>query len=190
MGLKRQDADSPYDGRRFEATVMMHLDAAYNLALWLTRDDHQADDIVQEACLRALKYLDTFRGGHSRAWFLSIVRNVFYDGLKKSRHEALNVPLDGDGIQANGPSDVGWLTDEADDVSRGLERDDAKRVLNQALDRLPPEFREIIVLRYLEDLSYRDIARIAHIPLGTVMSRLSRGRKLLFAALQHDPQEP
>ena len=169
---------------------MMHLDAAYNLALWLTRDGHQADDVLQEACLRALKYLDTFRGGNSRAWFLSIVRNVYYDGLKKRRPEALNVPLDGDGNQTNGPSDADWLTNEADDVSRGLERDDARRVVNQALDRLPPEFREIIVLRELEDLSYQEIARIAHSPLGTVMSRLSRGRKLLCAALRHDRREP
>jgi RNA polymerase sigma-70 factor (ECF subfamily) len=100
------------------------------------------------------------------------------------------VPLDEDGNQAHGALDAGWLADEADDVSRGLERDDARRVVNQALDRLPLEFREIIVLRELEDLSYQEIARIAHIPLGTVMSRLSRARKLLFAALQHDPQEP
>ena len=189
MGLKKQGAGSPYDGPRFEATVMMHLDAAYNLALWLTRDDHQADDVVQEACLRALKYLNTFRGGNSRAWFLSIVRNVYYDALKKSRPEALNVQLDGDGNQANGTEGAGGLAEEADDVSRGLERDDARRVVNQALDRLPPEFREIIVLRELEDLSYQEIARIAHIPLGTVMSRLSRGRKLLLAALRHDRQE-
>ncbi len=168
---------------------MAHLDAAYNLALCLTREGHRADDLVQEACLRALKYLDTFRGGNSRAWFLSIVRNAYYNGLKKSRPEALNVPLDEDGDRADGALDAGWLADEAEDVSRGLEREDAKRLVNQALDHLPAEFREIIVLRELEDLSYQDIARIAQIPLGTVMSRLSRARKLLFAALRRDLQE-
>ena len=169
---------------------MAHLDAAYNLALWLTRDDHLADDVVQEACLRALKYLDTFRGGNSRAWFLSIVRNAYYSGLKKSQQEALNVPLDEDGSQTDPALDAGWLADEGDDVSRGLERKDAKRIVNQALDRLPQEFREIIVLREIEDFSYQEIARIARIPVGTVMSRLSRGRKLLFAALRHERQEP
>lgn len=168
---------------------MVHLDAAYNLALCLTHDEQHADDVVQEACVRALKYLDTFRGGNSRAWFLSIVRNVYYDGLKKSRREALNVPLNEESDQAEGALDAGWLVKEAEDVSRGMERDDARRVVIHALDRLPPEFREIIVLRELEDLSYQDIARIAQIPLGTVMSRLSRARKLLFAALRRDCQE-
>ena len=186
---EEQKPDGPFDGRRFETIVMVHLDAAHNLALWLTRDDHQADDVVQEACVRALKYLDTFRGGNSRAWFLSIVRNTYYDGLKKNRPEALNVPLDEDGYQANDALAADWLVDEAGDVSRGLEREDARRVLNQALDRLPTEFREILVLRELEDLSYQDIARVAHIPLGTVMSRLSRARKLLFAALRGDLQD-
>jgi len=168
---------------------MVHLDAAYNLALWLTRDDHHADDVVQESCLRALKYLNTFRGGNSRAWFLSIVRNTYYSGLKKSRPEALNVPLDEEGSQADGAIEPGWPAAEGDDVSRGLERDDARRLVNQALERLPQEFREIIVLRELEDLSYQEIARIAQIPLGTVMSRLSRARKLLFAVLRHNRRE-
>ena len=169
---------------------MLHLDAAYNLARWLTRNERDAEDVVQEACLRAFKFLDGFRGGNSRAWFLAIVRNTYYSGLKKNRFQALNVPFDEDGIQANNTVISGWATSESEDVASGLEREDAKRLVRQALDQLPGEFREIIVLRELEELSYQEITKIAQIPLGTVMSRLSRGRKLLFQTLQQVRQEP
>jgi len=190
MGLKNPSAGSPFDGQRFENTVMLHLDAAYNLARWLTRNERDAEDVVQEACLRAFKFLDGFRGGNSRAWFLAIVRNTYYSGLKKNRLQALNVPFDEDGIQANNTVISGWATSESEDVASGLEREDAKRLVRQALDQLPGEFREIIVLRELEELSYQEITKIAQIPLGTVMSRLSRGRKLLFQTLQQVRQEP
>jgi RNA polymerase sigma factor (sigma-70 family) len=168
---------------------MIHLDAAYNLAHWLARDERDAEDVVQEACLRAFKFLDRFRSGNSRAWFLAIVRNTYYSSLKKNRSQMLNVPLDEDGTQVDEAADAGWAAHASEDVGRGLEREDAKRLVRQALDRLPEEFREIIVLRELEELSYQDIAKIAQIPLGTVMSRLSRGRKLLFQALQPVRQE-
>ena len=168
---------------------MFHLDAAYNLARWLTRNERDAEDVVQEACLRAFKFLDGFRGGNSRAWFLAIVRNTYYSGLKKNRLQALNVPYDEDGIQANNTVIPGWAASESEDVASGLEREDAKRLVRQALDQLPEEFREIIVLRELEELSYQEISKIAQIPLGTVMSRLSRGRKLLFHTLQQVRQE-
>lgn len=163
---------------------MIHLDAAYNLARWLTRDERDAEDVVQEACLRAFKFLDGFRGGNSRAWFLAIVRNTYYSGLKKNRSQSLNVPFDEEGTQAEDAGNSGWGAAESEDVASGLEREDARRVVRQALDRLPEEFREIIVMRELEELSYQEIAKIAQIPLGTVMSRLSRGRKLLCHALQ------
>lgn len=163
---------------------MAHLDAAYNLARWLTRDERDAEDLVQEACLRAFKFLETFRGGNGRAWLLAIVRNTYYSGLKKNRSNALNVPLDEDGLQEHGGENNPWTAGDAGDPLRDLEREEARRLIRAALEDLPDEFREIIVLREFEELSYQDIARIAQIPLGTVMSRLSRARKLLFRALQ------
>ena len=162
---------------------MAHLDAAYNLARWLTRDERDAEDVVQEACLRAFKFLETFRGGNSRAWLLAIVRNTYYSGLKKNRSNALNVPLDEDGHQEDDGHNL-WAAGDAEDPLRDLEREEAKRLVRAALEELPDDFREIIVLREFEELSYQDIARIEQIPLGTVMSRLSRARKLLFRALQ------
>jgi RNA polymerase sigma-70 factor (ECF subfamily) len=168
---------------------MVHVDAAYSLARWLTRDDRDAEDLVQEACLRAFKFLETFRGGNSRAWFLAVVRNTYYSGLKKNRPEALNVPFDEDGLQEEGTASAFWAAGDGNDPMRDLEREEAKRLVRGALEELPKEFREIIVLRELEDLSYQDIARIAQIPLGTVMSRLSRARKLLYQALEQVQQE-
>jgi len=164
---------------------MIHLDAAYNLAHWLTREERDAEDVVQEACLRAFKFRDGFRGGNSRAWFLAIVRNTYYSGLKKNRSQALNVPLDEDATSFGDVVAPGWEgAGDGEDVASGLEREDARRLVRQALERLPEEFREVIVLRELEELSYQEIAKIAQIPLGTVMSRLSRARKLLSQALQ------
>jgi RNA polymerase sigma-70 factor (ECF subfamily) len=190
MASKNPGADGPMDAKRFEAAVLVHLDAAYNLAHWLTRDERDAEDVVQEACLRAFRFLETFRGGNTRAWFLAIVRNTYYSGLKKNRSQALNVPFDEEGAGAeDGAAHVEWATIASEDVASGLEREEARRLVKQALDRLPEEFREIIVLRELEELSYQDIARIAQIPLGTVMSRLSRARKLLYQALNQSHQE-
>jgi RNA polymerase sigma-70 factor (ECF subfamily) len=168
---------------------MVHLDAAYNLAHWLTRDERDAEDLVQEASLRALRFLETFRGGNSRAWFLAIVRNTYYSGVKKNRSDALNVPFDEDGLQEHDSAHGFWAEGAGEDPIRELEREEAKRLLRAALQELPEEFREVIVLRELEDLSYQDIARIAKIPLGTVMSRLSRARKLLYRALHQVEQE-
>jgi len=182
MARKKSGADDPVDGKRFETAVIVHLNAAYNLAQWLTRDERDAEDVVQEACLRAFKFLDTFRGGNTRAWFLTIVRNTYYSSLKKNRSQALNVSLGEDATEPENAA--GWAANESEDVASGLEREEAKRLVRRALDQLPAEFREIIVLRELEDLSYQDIARIAQIPVGTVMSRLSRARKLLYGALE------
>jgi len=184
MKLDTPNARNSLNQQRFESTVLVHLDAAYNLARWITRDERDAEDLVQEACLRALKFLDSFRGGNSRAWFLTIVRNTYYSGVKKNQSQALNVQFEEDGSQADEAAYAEWTTNESEGVGRGLESEDAKRLVGQALNQLPEEFREIIVLRELEDLSYQDIARIAQIPLGTVMSRLSRARKLLIRAVQ------
>jgi len=159
---------------------MAHLDAAYNLARRLARNEHDAEDVVQEASLRAFRFLDSFRGGNARAWLLAIVRNTYYSWLEQNRGRMANVTLDEDAIAAI-ESD---LANPQDGVDRLLQQQDTQRLVNRALDRLPPEFREIIVLRELEELSYRDIAQISDIPLGTVMSRLSRARKLLLHALR------
>lgn len=160
----------------------MHLDAAHNLARWLTRDAGNAEDVVQEACLRALRFLDGFHGENARAWLLAIVRNTYYTLLARNRTQMLNVPFDEETLVANG-GDVDALTVDANySVEGALERKDNRRLVNHALDQLPVEFREVIILRELEDMSYREIATVANIPIGTVMSRLARARKLL---LQH-----
>jgi RNA polymerase sigma-70 factor (ECF subfamily) len=156
---------------RFEQTVLPHLDAAYNLARWLTRNDHDAEDVVQEAMLRAYRHFAGLRG-EPRPWLLAVVRNACFTWL-----------------QANRPADVEPLADEiADDALPGpesaLARSVDRRLLNEAIAALPVQFREVLVLRELEDLAYRDIARIAGIPVGTVMSRLSRARRLLAESMR------
>jgi RNA polymerase sigma factor (sigma-70 family) len=170
---------------RFEETVMAHLDAAYNLARWLTRDDHDADDVVQEACLRAFRFYASFHGGNARAWLLAIVRNTYYSWLDKNRVQTSNVEFTDATVAA-----VDYdLATTADSVERLLQEDDTRQLVRRALERIPAEFREVIVLRELEDLSYREIAQIAGIPLGTVMSRLSRGRRLMLQTLKELDQE-
>jgi RNA polymerase sigma-70 factor (ECF subfamily) len=156
---------------RFEELVLPHLDAGYNLARWLTRDVHDAEDVVQDACMRALKYVGTLRDGAARAWFLTIVRHAFYDWCGRNRPAEI-LKDDGTAIDM-----------AADDTAIGPEpaalRSAESRVLADAVAELPLVFREVLVLRELEELSYKEIARIADIPVGTVMSRLARARGLL-----------
>ena len=161
--------------RRFESLAMPHLDAAYNLARWLTRNDHDAQDVVQEAVLRACRFADGLRGD-PRPWLLAIVRNACFTWLKANRPAELALGFDERVGEIPAPEAEG---PEAS-ATRNLER----RVLNEAIAALPPQFREVLVLRELEDLSYRDIARIAGAPIGTVMSRLSRARRLLAESLR------
>ncbi len=157
---------------RFEQTVLPHLDAAYNLARWLTRDDQDAEDVVQEACLRAFRFLDGFRGGDSRAWLLTIVRHTCYTWLRKNRaHELVSFDEELDGVES-GADPEEMLLDSVDQQS-----------LRTALEELPVEYREVIILRELEELSYKEIGVIAGLPLGTVMSRLARARKRLQQSL-------
>ena len=152
---------------------MPHLDAAANLARWLTRDGAEADDIVQEAMLRAFRSFDGFRGEAVKPWLLAIVRNCHRDTLvQKRRHAALPLEEEGESPAADGP------TPEGDAIQQG-----AGRLLNKAIAALPEEFREVVILRELEEMSYRDIAAATGIPIGTVMSRLARGRALLKAEL-------
>jgi RNA polymerase sigma-70 factor (ECF subfamily) len=168
--------------KRFEEIFVVHLDAAYNLARWLTRDESNAEDVVQEACLRAFRFFDGFHGENGRAWLLAIVRNTYYTWLEKNRPQMLNVPFDEDTLAADGHDVYALTLDVNYSVERSLEGEDNRRLVNHALDQLPAEFREVIVLRELEDMSYKEIAAVANIPIGTVMSRLARARKLL---LQH-----
>jgi len=171
--------------RRFEETVMAHLDAAYNLARWLARNERDAEDVVQEACLRAFRFYASFHGGNARAWLLAIVRNTYYTWLEKNRAQMQNVEFTDDTVAA---VDYDMAT-TADSVERLLQEDDTRQLVRRALEMIPAEFREVIVLRELEDLSYREIAQVADIPLGTVMSRLSRARKLMLKALKELDQD-
>ena len=165
---------------RFESLVLPHLDAAYNFARWLTRDDHRARDIAQDALLRALRFFDGFRGGNVRPWLLSIVRNTYFSSLKATQREELRPDLD-DEIMASALEAAYEL-----DPSLTLERKWDRERVNRALESLPLEFREILILREMEDLSYKQIAEVAEIPIGTVMSRLSRARRLLAERLTLD----
>jgi RNA polymerase sigma-70 factor (ECF subfamily) len=162
------------DENRFEELVLPHLDAAHNLARWLTRNPDDAEDVVQEACVRALKYIDALRGTSARPWFLTIVRHAFYDWCERNRPVGL-------------ARDDGNAIDEAVDHA-GLGPEQAalrraeSRLLADAVADLPLAYREVLILREMEELSYKEIARIAEIPIGTVMSRLARARGLLRRA--------
>jgi len=159
---------------QFEQVVLPHLDAAYNLARWLVRSPADAEDVVQEACLRALRFFDGFRGGDSRAWLLKIVRNTCYSWVKKNR-----------------PTEFTEF-DETVHSSEVPEKDaEAKLVLHansecvrKALEALPVRFREVLVLREVEELSYKEISDVTGVPMGTVMSSLSRARQRLREELR------
>ena len=164
--------------------MLPHLNAAYNLARWLTRSDQDAQDIVQEACLRAFKFFEGLRGEETRAWLLAIVRNTAYTWMRQNREHAQSSSIDEAFHDCNEEGSA-TLLDQADSNPEAiLARADDKRLLNQALEQLPVEFREVLVLRELEDLSYKEISIIASIPIGTVMSRLARGRGLLLKYLE------
>src|SRR6266704_6919906 len=158
----------------FEEVVLPHLRAAYNLARWLTRNETDAEDVVQEAYLRAFKHFGSFHGGDGRPWLLAIVRNTCYTWMQHNRSPELTISLDDDlhEIESKDLNPEALLLQSAD-----------TQIVRQALENLPVEFREVLVLRELEEMSYREIASITDLPLGTVMSRLARGRKRLQLAL-------
>ena len=158
----------------FEETVLPHLDAAYNLARWLTRNDRDAEDIVQEAFLRALRHYRTFKGGDAKPWLLAIVRNTFYTWLKHNRVPEENILLE---------EDKQPVAEDSSDPEKMLLRETDRQLLRSALRLLPKEFLEVIVLREFEELSYKEIAQVMQIPSGTVMSRLARARKRLVKIL-------
>jgi len=163
MGLSNQ--------QRFEQLVLPHLDAGYNLARWLARDADDAADVVQEACLKALKYIDGLRGDEARPWFLKIVRHAYYDWCGRNRPTEL---VHDDNETVDGAADL---------VSPGPEQAAMRRAERGALLRevtaLPAQYREVLILREVEDLSYAEIAMVVDVPIGTVMSRLARARGLL-----------
>ena len=164
--------------RRFEQAVLPHLPAAYNLARWLTRNDHDAEDVVQEAYVRAFRFFDGFRGGDSRPWLLAIVRHTCYTWLQHNCGHELMTGFD---------EDIHSLEGEAMNPETLLLHRTDQLLLRQALEELPVEFREVMILRELEGLSYKEIAAVADLPVGTVMSRLARGRKRLQQTLAKRP---
>jgi RNA polymerase sigma-70 factor, ECF subfamily len=163
----------------FDEVVLPHLDAAYRLARWLVRNEHDAEDVVQEASLRALRYFRTFTGGNGRAWFLSIVRNTCRS-WGGSRLERPTDSFDEERHSGARPSfDPEMLAVHTDDV----------RLIERAMSQVPDRFRELLVLRELQGLSYRELADVMAIPMGTVMSSLSRARHALRGALDHERQQ-
>ncbi|HKV98357.1 MAG TPA: sigma-70 family RNA polymerase sigma factor [Vicinamibacterales bacterium] len=160
--------------RAFEEIVLPHLDAAFNYARWLTRQDAEAEDVVQDACVRAMRFLPSFRGEDARAWLFTIVRNTWYSRV--GRRPAVIEPLPSDHAE-DAPADEA-LNPEA----RLLQQRDIARV-REALEELPVDFREVLVLREIEGLSYKEIAGVVQVPIGTVMSRIARARDRLAAVL-------
>jgi len=154
----------------FEQVILPHLKAAYNLARYLCGNDDDASDIVQDACLKALRFYDGFHGENGRAWFFTIVRNTFYTEIRQKKNRGLETVFD----------------EEFHDIENGKENPETLflkseniKMVRDMLEKLPLEFREIVILRELEGFSYKEIAGIVSIPLGTVMSRLARSRKML-----------
>jgi RNA polymerase sigma-70 factor, ECF subfamily len=161
--------------RGFAETVLPHLDAAFNYARWLTRNDPEAEDVVQDACLRAMRFFSSLRDEDARAWLFTIVRNTWYTRVSRRDPVAQEARLDHTGIEA---------PDRAlDPEARLLQQHTVARV-RAALEQLPLDFREVIVLREIEGLTYKEIAAVIRAPIGTVMSRLARGRERLLGALK------
>ena len=166
------------DRQRFEHLVLPHVDAGFNLARWLLRRREDAEEVAQEALLRACRFFRGFHGGDARAWLLQIVRNTCYSWLEKNRPRELMVEFD----EELHPRPV------ATPESIAIADEDRERLI-RALETLPPRFREILVLRELEGCSYKEIAAITSIPIGTVMSSLSRARRQLYSVLTNSHQK-
>jgi RNA polymerase sigma-70 factor, ECF subfamily len=164
----------PDNAASFEQVVLPHLGAGYNLARWLLRSDHDAEDVMQEAIVRAYRFFDGYRGSNPRAWLLTVVRNSAYTFLQQNRARELGTEFDEE--LHTEPASSGRASDTPEVL---LLRSAQQRFLNEAVEALPVEFREVFLLREMEGLSYKEIAELARIPIGTVMSRLSRARRQL-----------
>src|SRR6058998_1272903 len=171
---EEQDTAQEHELASFEETMLPHMDAAHNLAKWLLRNEEDAQDVVQEAYLRAFKSFGGFHGSNGRAWLLTIVRNTSYTLLKKNKTVDRTTTFDEE-IHASDHESISPATI--------LEHAEDAELIRKAMDELPAEFREILSLRHQEDLSYKEIADIAQIPPGTVMSRLARARGKLKECL-------
>lgn len=163
---------------RFDQAVLPHLDAAYNLARWIMRNQQDAEDLVQEALLRAFQAFHGFRGQDGRAWLLAIVRNACFSWLRRNRSQEITAAFDEEIHTVDG--------DLLNPERLALREADSARV-RHALENLPAEFREVLVLREIEGLSYKEIATVVDIPVGTVMSRLARARNRLQRGLVAGP---
>jgi RNA polymerase sigma-70 factor, ECF subfamily len=170
---------SQRDVDRFERIVLPHLDDAYTLARYMLRDQHEAQDAVQDAVLRALRYFETYRDGDARAWLLAIVRNCCLTRHRRAKTERESITF---------VDDVDVAHDSRPTDARAIEQSE-RAALHRALAELPPEFQEVIVLREIQDLSYREISDVVGVPIGTVMSRLARARKRLASMLGAGAQE-
>ncbi|HXW23699.1 MAG TPA: sigma-70 family RNA polymerase sigma factor, partial [Xanthobacteraceae bacterium] len=184
-GANAGQGNGPVSGderARFAAVVVPHLDDAFALARWLTGNRADAEDVVQEACLRACRSIGTFAGGNARAWVLTIVRHTAYTWLRRNRSASLVMVDDLEAVErAQGDGDREQATPETELIARA----DAAR-LEAAIAELPAPFKETLVLRDIQGLDYREIAAITEVPIGTVMSRLARARRRLVARITKD----
>src|ERR1700730_3144366 len=169
-GLREEDRiDGTTRLTLFEETILPHLKSAHNLARWLTRNEDDAQDVVQEAYLRAFRFFDGFKGGDGKAWLLAVVRNTCLTWRRRQKNTLADVAFD----------ETAHSSDRAVTAEAGLVEAASMAPLRNCIESLPLEYREIIIMRELEELSYREIADIASVPIGTVMSRLARARKRL-----------
>ena len=158
--------------------MLPHLDAAFNLARWLVGNDHDAQDLAQESCVRALKYFASFHGTDARGWLLTIVRNTTFTWLRQHRMQELTITIEDDYFDPASAADDATASTSSSPELQLVQQADADQ-LRLAIEQLPVEFREVMVLRELEELPYKQIASITNVPVGTVMSRLARARKRL-----------
>jgi RNA polymerase sigma-70 factor (ECF subfamily) len=170
--MAKSDSQKPVE---FQQLILAHLDAAYNYAFWLTRNAHDAEDLSQEACARAFAAFDRFERKNPKAWLMTIVRHTFLNQRAKEPSSAEIIYLD----TTHAGTDIPELIQHNDGPEQHLLRQHDQAMVHQAIEQLTPEFREVIILRELEDLSYNDIAAITQSAMGTVMSRLSRARHQL-----------
>jgi RNA polymerase sigma-70 factor (ECF subfamily) len=170
----------PHDDRRrrFELLALPHLDAAYNLARWLAGNPTDAEDVVQDAYMRAFRYFDAFQGGNFRVWLLTIVRNAFMTWVRENRSGRMVFVPDTPLAESADTDETAWGSKPRDPEALLMDSIDSQ-TLNRLMEKLPSEYREVLLLREVEDLAYKEIADVTGVPMGTVMSRLSRARLAL-----------